>query len=144
MYKTLFPTSVVTKAFTWAYQELGLELSQASEILSISPTSLAQTTLLGFESNTPEYKKQLAFIRMYHLLISVSEGDSDQMQVWFNKYNSDLETSPLLLCTRRSGIEQVTDQLRLMKQNKADGMGAVETLGQNMAASDATPCIALH
>ena len=144
MNRTLFPTSVVTKAFTWAYQELGLNIKQASDILGVSPSSLAQTTLLGFESGTQEYRTQLAFIRMYHLLISVSEGDSDQMQVWFNKYNSDLETSPLLLCTRRSGIEQVTDQLRLMKQNKADGMGSVETLGQNMAASDATPCVALH
>ena len=70
MNRSLFPTSVVTKAFTWAYQELGLSIKQASEILGISPSSLAQTTLLGFESGTIEYRKQLAFIRMYHLLIS--------------------------------------------------------------------------
>ena len=66
MNRSLFPTSVVTKAFTWAYQELGLNIKQASEILDISPSSLAQTTLLGFESGTSEYRKQLAFIRMYH------------------------------------------------------------------------------
>ena len=64
MNRSLFPTSVVTKAFTWAYQELGLNIKQASEILGISPSSLAQTTLLGFESGTSEYRKQLAFIRM--------------------------------------------------------------------------------
>ena len=77
MNRSLFPTSVVTKAFTWAYQELGLSIKQASEILGISPSSLAQTTLLGFESGTIEYRKQLAFIRMYHLLITLSEGDTD-------------------------------------------------------------------
>ena len=54
MNRSLFPTSVVTKAFTWAYQELGLNIKQASEILGISPSSLAQTTLLGFESGTSE------------------------------------------------------------------------------------------
>ena len=94
MKRSLFPTSVVTKAFTWAYQELGLNIKQASEILGISPSSLAQTTLLGFESGTTEYRKQLAFIRMYHLLISLSDGDSEQMKVWFRSYNVSFEMSP--------------------------------------------------
>jgi hypothetical protein len=115
MRTSLYPTSVVTKAFTWAYQELGLNIKQASEILGISPSSLAQTTLLGFESGTREYRTQLAFIRMYHLLITMSEGDSDKMKAWFNKYDTNLETSPLLLCKRVGGIEQLAHQLRHLK-----------------------------
>ena len=98
MNRSLFPTSVVTKAFTWAYQELGLNIKQASEILGISPSSLAQTTLLGFESGTSEYRKQLAFIRMYHLLISLSDGDSEQMKVWFSSYNITLGATPFEMC----------------------------------------------
>ena len=98
MNRSLFPTSVVTKAFTWAYQELGLNIKQASEILDISPSSLAQTTLLGFESGTSEYRKQLAFIRMYHLLISLSDGDSEQKKAWFSSYNITLGATPFEMC----------------------------------------------
>ena len=117
MNRSLFPTSVVTKAFTWAYQELGLNVKQASEILGISPSSLAQTTLLGFESGTVEYRKQLAFIRMYHLLIAVSEGDSEQMKVWFSRYSAEFEGTPLAMCKELDGIEMVSDYLRALKQN---------------------------
>ncbi len=117
MNRSLFPTSVVTKAFTWAYQELGLNVKQASEILGISPSSLAQTTLLGFESGTVEYRKQLAFIRMYHLLIAVSEGDSEQMKVWFSRYSVEFEGTPFAMCKELDGIEMVSDYLRALKQN---------------------------
>ncbi len=117
MNRSLFPTSVVTKAFTWAYQELGLNIKQASEILGISPSSLAQTTLLGFESGTAEYRKQLAFIRMYHLLISLSDGDTEQMKVWFSSYNVTLEMTPFEMCKEHDGIERVADQLRKLKQS---------------------------
>ena len=111
MDRSLFPTSVVTKAFTWAYQELGLNIKQASEILGISPSSLAQTTLLGFESGTSEYRKQLAFIRMYHLLISLSDGDNEQMKAWFSSYNIS-GRDPFDMCKAYDGIERVADQLR--------------------------------
>tara|TARA_Y100000994_G_scaffold161374_1_gene132595 strand:- start:1625 stop:2059 length:435 start_codon:yes stop_codon:yes gene_type:complete len=117
MNRSLFPTSVVTKAFTWAYQELGLNIKQASEILGISPSSLAQTTLLGFESGTTEYRKKLAFIRMYHLLISLSDGDTEQMKVWFSSYNVTLEMTPFEMCKEHDGIERVADQLRKLKQS---------------------------
>jgi hypothetical protein len=117
MNRSLFPTSVVTKAFTWAYQELGLNIKQASEILGISPSSLAQTTLLGFESGTTEYRKQLAFIRMYHLLITLSDGDTEQMKVWFSSYNVTLEMTPFEMCKEHDGIERVADQLRKLKQS---------------------------
>ena len=117
MNRSLFPTSVVTKAFTWAYQELGLNIKLASEILGISPSSLAQTTLLGFDSGTTEYRKQLAFIRMYHLLISLSDGDTEQMKVWFSSYNVTLEMTPFEMCKEHDGIERVADQLRKLKQS---------------------------
>ncbi|OJF69720.1 hypothetical protein BK026_13555 [Alteromonas sp. V450] len=113
---TLFPTSVVTKAFTWAYQELGLSIKQASEILGISSSNLAESTLLGFESGSPEYRKQLAFIRMYHLLITVSEGNTDAMRGWFNGFQIDLNTSPYAMCKTQDGIDSVTDLLRSLKQ----------------------------
>ena len=125
MHRSPFPTSVVTKAFTWAYQELGLNIKQASEILGISPSSLAQTTLLGFESGTVEYRKQLAFIRMYHLLISLSEGDSEQMKTWFSSYNITLESSPLEMCKEYDGIECVADQLRKLRQAESGRQSAL-------------------
>ncbi|GFD69326.1 hypothetical protein KUL156_11270 [Alteromonas sp. KUL156] len=128
MKRSLFPTSVVTKAFTWAYQELGLNIKQASEILGISPSSLAQTTLLGFESGTAEYRKQLAFIRMYHLLISLSEGDSEQMKVWFSSYNVTLEKSPYEMCKEYDGIERVADQLRRLKQSESGRQSALAVI----------------
>lgn len=128
MNRSLFPTSVVTKAFTWAYQELGLSIKQASEILGISPSSLAQTTLLGFESGTIEYRKQLAFIRMYHLLITLSEGDTEQMKVWFTSYNVSLEMSPLNMCKEYDGVERVADQLRKLKQSCSGSQSALATV----------------
>jgi len=117
MKRSLFPTSVVTKAFTWAYQELGLNVKQASEILGISPSSLAQTTLLGFESGTTEYRKQLAFIRMYHLLIGLSEGDSDTMRAWFHEFQMPINAAPVDLCLMEDGIEQLSHFLRELRQD---------------------------
>ncbi|MCB4434823.1 hypothetical protein LHL20_01050 [Alteromonas sp. McT4-15] len=143
MNRTLFPTSVVTKAFTWAYQELGLNIKQASEILGISPSSLAQTTLLGFESGTREYRTQLAFIRMYHLLITMSEGDSEQMQVWFTRYNVDLAASPFSVCKSSDGIEQVTEHLRSVKQ-QALGYGLMDTLESHTLRSKVSQSSAFH
>lgn len=144
MNRTLFPTSVVTKAFTWAYQELGLNIKQASEILGISPSSLAQTTLLGFESGTREYRTQLAFIRMYHLLITMSEGDSEQMQVWFTRYNVDLAASPFSVCKSSDGIEQVTEHLRSVKQQQALGYGLMDTLESHTLRSKVSQSSAFH
>ena len=43
MMKSVYPPSVVTKAFTWAYQELGLSQEQASDLLGVSENALAQT-----------------------------------------------------------------------------------------------------
>ena len=116
MMKSVYPPSVVTKAFTWAYQELGLSQEQASDLLGVSENALAQTLLLGFESGTPEYRTQLAFIRMYHLLIALSEGDSEAMQTWFQQYQSEIKTSPKNQCFTSDGIEKVTDYLRELKQ----------------------------
>ena len=134
---------MVTKAFTWAYQELGLNIKQASEILGISPSSLAQTTLLGFESGTREYRTQLAFIRMYHLLITMSEGDSEQMQVWFTRYNVDLAASPFSVCKSSDGIEQVTEHLRSVKQ-QALGYGPMDTLESHTLRSKVSQSSAFH
>lgn len=135
MYKTLFPTSVVTKAFTWAYQELGLDVPQAAEILGISPSSLAQTTLLGFESKTLEYKKQLSFIRMYHLLISVSEGDTAYMARWFHQFNVALEATPFEYCKTLEGIERVSDFLRSVKQDHQPDSTSFTTIHNKPATS---------
>lgn len=144
MNRSLFPTSVVTKAFTWAYQELGLSIKQASEILGISPSSLAQTTLLGFESGTIEYRKQLAFIRMYHLLITLSEGDTEQMRVWFNSYNVSLEMSPLNMCKEYDGVERVADQLRKLKQSYSGGESALAIVEFAHQARDVRKGASVH
>ena len=144
MNRSPFPTSVVTKAFTWAYQELGLNIKQASEILGISPSSLAQTTLLGFESGTTEYRKQLAFIRMYHLLISLSDGDSEQMKTWFISYNVSLEASPFEMCKKYDGVERVSDQLRRLKQSEAPSHEALAVIEFSHTNNDSKLRAVLH
>ena len=144
MNRSPFPTSVVTKAFTWAYQELGLNIKQASEILGISPSSLAQTTLLGFESGTTEYRKQLAFIRMYHLLISLSDGDSEQMKTWFISYNVSLEASPFEMCKKYDGVDRVSDQLRRLKQSEAPSHEALAVIEFSHTNSDSKLRAVLH
>ncbi|WP_334019650.1 hypothetical protein [Alteromonas sp. S015] len=144
MNRSPFPTSVVTKAFTWAYQELGLNIKQASEILGISPSSLAQTTLLGFESGTTEYRKQLAFIRMYHLLISLSDGDSEQMKTWFISYNVSLEASPFEMCKKYDGVERVSDQLRRLKQSEAPSHEALAVIELSHINNDSKLRAVLH
>jgi len=144
MNRSLFPTSVVTKAFTWAYQELGLNIKQASEIMGISPSSLAQTTLLGFESGTAEYRKQLAFIRMYHLLISLSDGDTEQMKMWFSSYNITLEASPLDMCKEHDGIERVADQLRKLRQSSSNRKNALATIEFSFKERKASAEAVLH
>ncbi|MDO6567005.1 hypothetical protein Q4561_08025 [Alteromonas sp. 1_MG-2023] len=116
MIHSTYPPSVVIKAFTWAYQEVGLNQAEAADLLGISESSLSQTTLLGFEHGTTEYRKQLSFIRMYHLLIALSEGDSEAMQLWFQQYQSAIATTPKDLCFTSDGIEKVTDYLRELKQ----------------------------
>lgn len=117
MMKSVYPPSVVTKAFTWAYQELGLSQEQASELLGVSENALAQTLLLGFESGTPEYRTQLAFIRMYHLLIGLSEGDSDTMRAWFHEFQMPINAAPVDLCLMEDGIEQLSHFLRELRQD---------------------------
>lgn len=144
MNRSPFPASVVTKAFTWAYQELGLNIKQASEIMGISPSSLAQTTMLGFESGTAEYRKQLAFIRMYHLLISLSDGDSEQMKVWFSSYNVTLDKSPCQMCKEYDGIERVADQLRKLKQSEPGRQSALTVVEFSHTAQSSNVGAILH
>jgi hypothetical protein len=121
MMKSAYPPSVVFKAFTWAYQDLGLTQSEAAELLDISESALRQTLLLGFESGTLEYRRQLSFIRMYHLLIALSEGDTDAMRMWFHSYQGPINASPKDLCFADDGIEKTTHYLRELKQDSLTG-----------------------
>lgn len=120
MSKTPFPASVVTKAFTWATQELGLDITQVSEILGISPQALANNILNGFENNAPAYRKQLSFIRMYYLLNAVSKGNTEQIHSWFYSYNMAFGSTPSDACSQYDGLERISDYLRSLKQSDAD------------------------
>ncbi len=103
--------AVVMKAFTWAYEELGWSNAQAAEFLGISEIALAQTSLVGFDTDTPEAALQLAFIRMYHLLYAMSDGDTNEMQAWLIRYNPHLGTHPEALCSSQAGIDSINDYL---------------------------------
>ena len=65
---------------------------------------------------------------MYHLLITLSEGDTDQMRVWFTSYNVSLEMSPLKMCKEYDGVERVADQLRNLKQSCSGRQSALATV----------------
>ena len=118
MRHTAYSTNVVTRAFTWAYQEIGFSEEQAAELLGATLSSLNRANAVGFHKVSYEYRTQLAFIRMYYLLISVTEGDAEMMRHWFHRFHPILNTSPKLLCLDSDGIEKVTDYLRTVRQNK--------------------------
>ena len=102
------PSTVVVKAFTWAYEELGWSRSQAAEMLSVSESVLARYHRCGFESDSVQNQIQLTFIRMYHLLYALSEGDTDEMQYWMRQYHSELQATPVTLCDSLEGLQRVT------------------------------------
>lgn len=135
MMKSAYPPSVVFKAFTWAYQDLGLSQAEASELLGISESALRQTLLLGFESGTLEYRRQLSFIRMYHLLIAMSEGDTDAMRLWFHSYQGPINASPKDLCFADDGIEKTTHYLRELKQDTLTGALLTHVPGLHASAN---------
>ena len=56
-------------------------------------------------------------MRMNHLLISVSDGDSGQMKAWFSCYNRTLGATPCEMCKAYDGSERVADQIRKLKQS---------------------------
>ncbi|WP_420934226.1 hypothetical protein ACOJR9_17865 [Alteromonas sp. A081] len=120
MSKTPLPTNVVTKAFTWATQELGLNVTQVSEILGISTQTLAKNTLNGFENSAPAYRKQLSFIRMYYLLSAMSKGNTERIHSWFYSYNIAFGSTPSDTCSQYDGLERISDYLRSLKQSDAE------------------------
>jgi len=117
MQHTAYSNNVVTRAFTWAYQEIGFSEDQAAELLGATLSSLNKASIVGFNKSSYEYRTQLAFIRMYYLLISITNGDAEMMKHWFHRYHSTLNTSPKLLCLDSDGIGKVTDYLRTVRQN---------------------------
>lgn len=118
MQHTAYSNNVVTRAFTWAYQEIGFSEEQAAELLGATISSLARANADGFNKTSYEYRTQLAFIRMYYLLISITDGDAEIMRHWFHRYHPILNTSPKLLCLDGDGIGKVTDYLRTVRQNE--------------------------
>ncbi|WP_414828901.1 hypothetical protein [Alteromonas sp. H39] len=101
------PPAVVVKAFTWAYEELGWSRFQAAELLSVPESVLANSQWTGFESDTVQHRIQLSFIRMYHLLYALSEGDTDTMQQWLKQHNAALQVPPVTLCDSLEGLERI-------------------------------------
>ncbi|QJR80678.1 DUF2384 domain-containing protein [Alteromonas pelagimontana] len=112
------PPAVVMKAFTWAYQELGLTANEAAVMLGISEVAMHETALVGFEVETPESELQLAFIRLYHLLYALLDGDTDLMVDWFTRTNPHLNVIPKTVCHNLPGIEYVNDYLESIQGNK--------------------------
>ncbi len=110
-----YPPAVLTKAFTWAYEELGLSAKDAAELLGINETGLKQTALVGFPDDAPQTSLQLAFIRFYYQLITTFSGDTDHMRSWFHSYDARLEGSPRMMCTSEEGITRLVESLTLIE-----------------------------
>ncbi|RDV26781.1 hypothetical protein DXV75_07275 [Alteromonas aestuariivivens] len=120
------PPAVVMKAFTWAYEELSLTCSEAALMLGISEQALRQTALVGFSCDSEESKQQLAFIRLYHQLYALCDGDTDTMTQWFHQYQEDIKGVPKHLCINIKGIRTLSDYL----SNRSE-LGNVESLQGN-------------
>ncbi|NMH60861.1 antitoxin Xre/MbcA/ParS toxin-binding domain-containing protein [Alteromonas ponticola] len=106
-----YQPAVIMKAFTWAYEELGLTPYEASVMLGVSERGLLQTALVGFEVESKEAEIQLAFIRLYHLLYALSDGDSEKMVIWFTQPNLHLAETPKLMCRDMAGLVCVNEYL---------------------------------
>lgn len=112
------PPAVVMKAFTWAYEELGLSVHEAAQLMGVSENALRQTSFVGFESTSSESEMQIAFIRMYHLLYAMSDGDTAQMVSWFNRPNPHLGAIPKETCHNLAGINYISDYLQSEQKEK--------------------------
>ena len=121
------PPAVVMKAFTWAYEELGLACCEAAQILGISERGLRETSLVGFEVASVESELQISFIKMYHLLYAMSDGDNDAMLDWFNHYNPHLDVVPKQACTNLPGICYVSDYLQSLQSEPATPVPSMVT-----------------
>ncbi|GGW78045.1 hypothetical protein [Alteromonas halophila] len=107
MQSATYPPAVLTKAFTWAYEELGLNTAEAAHMLGLSDTALQQTALVGFPGDSPQTSVQLAFIRFYYQLITVFSGDSDRMRSWFHNHHDAINTTPKAICDSQEGIARL-------------------------------------
>jgi hypothetical protein len=141
MQHTAYSNNVVTRAFTWAYQEIGFSEEQAAELLGTTLSALTRANAVGFDNASYEYRTQLAFIRMYYLLISITDGDAEVMKHWFHRYHPMLNTSPKLLCLDSDGIGKVTDYLRTVRQNEMTFRPKPINIG---AGSTSKPATTIH
>lgn len=107
-----YSNQIVEKAFTWAYKELGVSASEAAKLLGSSEVYGNSSGFLKPQNQEEHYRKQLSFIRMYHLLIVLSEGDTNTMKSLYQRHHRAIGTSPKHLCFSLNGIEKVTDYLR--------------------------------
>lgn len=109
-----YPPAVLTKAFTWAYEELGLSAADAAQLLGIKQHALQQTALVGFPDNAPQTHLQLAFIRFYYQLITVFSGDADRMRHWFHTFSPSLQSPPKSMCDSEEGLTRLIENLTLL------------------------------
>ncbi|MCW8093181.1 antitoxin Xre/MbcA/ParS toxin-binding domain-containing protein [Alteromonas sp. ASW11-130] len=114
-----YQPAVIMKAFTWAYEELGLSPNEASAMLGVSEQGLLQTALVGFEIESSEAKIQLAFIRLYHLLYALSDGDNEKMIIWFTQPNLHLAATPKAMCNDIEGLLCLNEYLEGMQSASA-------------------------
>lgn len=114
------PPAVIVKAFTWAYEELGWSRAKAAALLRVNDDTLANAGKHGFESDSQQTRTQLAFIRMYHLLYALSDGDTDEMQQWLKRFHDGLNAVPVTLCTSHLGVEEVS---RCLEEEQSESMG---------------------
>lgn len=110
--------AVVMKAFVMAYEGLGLSNLEAANLLGISERSLRQSVYVGFDENAPETEVQLAFVRFYHLLYALSDGDTRYIRSWMNRHNVHLDGVPSAICHNLAGIQYLSDYLESMQVNK--------------------------
>lgn len=127
MENTSYSTQVVEKAFTWAYRELGVSQAEAAKLLAATEDSSGDAASSGAQYNGAYYHRQLSFIRMYHLLIVLSEGDSSAMKSLYQRHHSAIGTSPKHLCFSLNGIDKVADYLRGLNDTSKHATSRVET-----------------
>ena len=111
--------AVIMRAFIIACDGLGVSTTQAAKLLSISEEGLQQSLYIGFAEGSKETELQLAFIRLYHLLYALSDGDSRAIYEWLNRHNPHLNTTPVQIVQSMAGLIYLTDYLEDMQEGEA-------------------------
>lgn len=103
---------IVSQATIRALNNLNITDEEAVRILG-QPISTKNQLIPG----TDAYNSALQFIKIYESLFGIFAGDLKVMADWMRNDNTALDSPPILLLYKKSGIDEVTNYLKSFNSN---------------------------